>query len=297
MLPKVSRIIKDMKTLKIQGAREVAKAGIRALEATTRSSKANNKKGFLADLQKTNELLLKSRPTEPALRNISRNIILSVHQYHGSYNLEKVREYTLVVCEGYMKELQEALLVIGKIGSEQVVNGDKILTHCHSHSVVEILKEAKKQGKHFEVFVTETRPVNQGIITAKELNKAGIKNTFCVDSAIGYAMKETTKCIVGTDSLFPDGSIVNKIGTLPIAIVAKKFGKPFMAAGGTYKFTPDVNIEMEKRNPKEIIDPKNLGESRIINPAFDVTPAELISLIITEKGAVEPADLAKIIEM
>lgn len=297
MPQKVSKIIRDIKTLKIQGAREVAKAGIRALEITAKTSKAKNKKRFLADLQKTKDLLLKSRPTEPALRNILRNIVLSIHQYQGSYDPKRIREYTLDVCEGYMKELRVALEIIGKIGAEHVSGGDVILTHCHSHSVMEILMEAKRQGKRFEVIVTETRPVNQGLMTAGELSRAGIKNTLVVDSAIGYVMKGVTKCLTGSDAIFPDGSVVNKIGTLPIAIVAGKFGKPFMVAAGTYKFTDDIKIEIEKRDPDEIVDHEKIGKTSIINPAFDVTPAALISLIITERGAVRPPDLARVMGM
>lgn len=297
MQPGVKRIIKDIKTLKIQGAREVAKAGIRALEVTAKSSKAKSKRKFVSDLQNTHNQLIKSRPTEPALQNISRNIILSVHQYHGTYDLAKIKAYTLGVCGGYVKVLAEALVNIGRIGADLITDGDIILTHCHSHSVVQIFKEAKKQGKKFSVIVTETRPRNQGILTINDLNESGINTILCVDSAIGFVMKSVTKCLTGSDSFFPDGSVANKIGTFPIAIVANKFGVPFIVAGGTYKYTSDVNLAIERRNPDEIIDHNKIKKTKIINPAFDVTPAELISIIITEKGVVEPSDFAKHVEV
>jgi e2b2 family ribose-1,5-bisphosphate isomerase len=289
---KVSNVIKDIKSLKIQGAREVAKAGLECLVLIAHKSKARNKSDFMKEINTVTGLLAKVRPTEPMLMNVMKNVLLKLVEYDDFQNIGKVTEN---LCMDELMDIGTALVKIADIGSREIHDNDTILTHCHSHDDIVIFKEANVQGKKFHVVVTETRPVMQGILTAKDLLKSGISVTYCVDSAMGYVMKAIDKCIVGADAMFPDGSVVNKIGTLPMAITAKKFGKPFMVAGETYKFTPDVNIKIEQRDPREIIDPKKIPGAKIVNPAFDVTPADLISLIITEKGTVKPGDLKRMI--
>lgn len=289
---KVSRIIRDIKSLTIQGAREVAKAGLGCFILTAKYSKAKSMNEFMKEIKGLVSVLVKTRPTEPMLKNVIASVMLKLNNYDG----DNFKDVTVNLCNDEIGKINQALAKIAGIGASQIENGDRVLTHCHSHTVVEILRKAKKEGKKFQVIVTETRPMLQGVLTAKDLSKAGIETIFCVDSAIGYVMKKTTKVLTGTDGMIlPDGSIVNKIGTFPIALIAKQFGKPFMIAGETYKFTSDMDIEIEQRNPNEIINPKSLPNVKIINPAFDVTPAGLIDLIITEKGAVRPRKIKELI--
>ena len=136
----------------------------------------------------------------------------------------------------YMDELKLMVDEIAEKGAGEINDGDVVLTHCHSGHVMEILKRAKRKGKKFEVIVTETRPRDQGVLSAKELLGAGIKVTYCVDSAFGFVMKRVTRMLVGCDAILADGSVVNKIGTFPMALVAKRFNVPVLVAGGTYEF-------------------------------------------------------------
>ncbi len=291
MNARIMKILRDIKTLRIQGAREVAKAGIRALDVQARTSKAKNRKQFLSELQSLSKMLFETRPTEPALRNSVSGVILRISDHK---DLEEMKKFSGTICRQYLKELALALEKIAQIGSGQIHDGDRIVTHCHSHSVVDILKHAKNQGKQFEVIATETRPLYQGLKTAKELSRAGIKVTFCVDSAIGYVMKKADRVLVGCDAILADGSIVNKIGTFPLALVAHRFSVPFLVAGGTYKFDPQTVMgypePIEQRDPGEVADPRKLSGVRIINPAFDITPAEYIHALITEKGVMRPEE-------
>lgn len=287
---KLSKILQDIKNLKIQGAREIAKAGVKSISLFTARSKTKTKSQFLSGLENLGRTLSQVRPTEPALRNVVKNILLETKQFEGG--LEDTKKLVLKLCENYLGMMEEALNKIAEIGSHQIENGDMILTHCHSHSVVEIFRKAKSQGKTFEVIVTETRPKYQGIITAKKLLNSKIKVTFCVDSAVGWVMKKTDKVLVGCDAILADGSVVNKIGTLPIAVLAERFGVPFLVAGGTYKFDPEtvagIPEPIEERDPKEVINPRKLPGAKIINPVFDVIPSEYIRAIITEKGIMRP---------
>jgi ribose 1,5-bisphosphate isomerase len=287
----MDKILRDIKELKIQGAREVAKAGLKYLRFFVTKHRFKNKKDMVSKLQRESKKLIKLRVTEPALRNTLISILVKV-QNAPIEDVEKLKKYILKLSDDKMKEFNIMLETISRFGSEIIADGDTILTHCHSHLVVEIFRRAKKDGKDFTVIVTETRPRNQGLLTLKDLLKSGINIVYCVDSAIGYVMKDVTKVLTGCDAILPDGSIVNKIGTLPMAIVAKRFGKPFYIAGETIKSTEEV--EIEERGPEEVLNPKKFPKAKIINPAFDIIPAEYTTEIITEKGRIKPDLLNKL---
>ncbi len=289
MLSSVRKIIDDIKNMKIRGSTSISIAGVEALRRAAVNSKAKTKKAFIAELEKVANQLSSIRVTEPAERNAMKYVLIRLKLHE---NFRTIKQYADTLCRNYERELKDTVRVIAEIGADIIVDGDTILTHCHSENVVEILKEAKKIGKKFDVIVTETRPKYQGIITARELLKSKIPVTFCVDSAMGFFMKNATKVIVGCDAILADGSIINKIGTFPLAIVAKEFGVPFYVAGATYKFSTQSvagkGEEIEMREPNEIIDPKKISGAKILNPAFDVTPAKFISGLVTEKGLTKP---------
>lgn len=294
---KVSRIIRDIKSLRIQGAREVAKAGLECFILTAKYSRAKSRTEFMKEIKGMIGVLVKTRPTEPMLRNVIANVMLKLSEYEG----DKFKSVTANICNDEIGKIDQALISIATIGAGQVANGEVILTHCHSHDVVAILLEAKSQGKIFDVIVTESRPMNQGELTAKDLLKAGIKVTYCVDSAAGWVMKGVDKVLVGCDAILADGSIINKIGTFPIALVAQKFGVPVYVAGETMKFDVQTLVgipeTIEERDPKEVIDPKKIRRAKIINPAFDITPADYVHSLITEKGIMRPEVLRREINL
>jgi len=289
---RASKIICDIKKLKIQSAHGIAHAGIECLKIAINSSKAKDRKDFLVEIQDIAQKIKTARSTEIELGSII-NLVLFKISDNEIEDIERMKDFALSVCDKQIAETEVAMQRLIENGAKQIHNGDCILTHCHSRTVVGIFREAKKQGKDFTVFVTETRPLKQGLITAKDLLDSKIKIVYGVDSDMGYLMKKCTKVLVGCDAILPDGSIVNKIGTLPMAIVAKAFGKPFIVAGLTTKLTHKV--EIEDRDPREVEDPRKLRGAKIINPAFDITPGDYVDFIITEKGVVKPHDVFEMV--
>ena len=290
MDPKVARIIRDIKSVSIQGAREVAKAGLRAAEITAKKSRAKTAKAFVSELEKIAIKVSRTRPTEPGLKYMLSQILLKVKGFETE-DVKKLKSSALRIIDDLLDELESELERIAENGAKLIKSGDVVMTHCHSHSVVAIFRKAKAQGKKFKVIVTETRPLYQGIKTAKDLLSSKIPVIYCEDSAIGHFMKIVTKVLVGCDAILPNGAVVNKIGTFPMALVAKHFGRGVYVAGGTIKITPEIRIEF--REAEEIIAPNKLPGAKIINPAFDVTPPEFIDQIITEKGSVRPEMIEK----
>jgi len=176
-----------------------------------------------------------------------------------------------------------------------VESGDVILTHCNSAAALSILVESARSGKDITVYATETRPRFQGRITAKVLDKHGIRTFLIVDSAVRYYMNKISKVFVGADAILIDGTLINKIGTSVIAVIAEEFNVPFYVAAETYKFDPTsifgYRVKIEERSETEVVPPqflRKLKHVKVLNPAFDITPPKYITAIISEVGICSP---------
>lgn len=153
------------------------------------------------------------------------------------------------------------------------------------------------QGKRVRVIATETRPRLQGAkLTVYELKRDGIDVTLITDNMVGYVMSQgmVDKVVVGADRVLRDGHVANKIGTLTIAIVANRYSAPFYVAAPSSTFDLNSRVEdvvIEHRDPKEVLEVNGRPitiDVEVLNPAFDITPPDLITAIITERGIIRP---------
>ncbi len=197
-------------------------------------------------------------------------------------------------------------MTMGKLGSKLFDNNDTIMTHCNAGALATVgygtalgvIRAAKESGKNVKVIATETRPVQQGSrLTAFELKHDGIGVSLIPDTAVGYSMAKglVNEVIVGADRILRTGHVFNKIGTYQIAIMAKQHNILFYVAAPLSTFDLQSNPEdviIEQRKASEVTgigDKKTAPDDiNVINPAFDMTPPELISGIITEKGVAKP---------
>jgi methylthioribose-1-phosphate isomerase len=214
------------------------------------------------------------------------------------------------------EEDRQMCRAIGRVGAELVHEGQGILTHCNAGGLataeygtaLAVMYTAFEQGKSFRVFADETRPLLQGArLTAWELQQAGIDVTLICDSMAAQVMREgkIQLVIVGADRIAANGDTANKIGTYGVAVLAKAHGIPFFVAAPSSTFDLHIKdgsqIPIEQRDPREIT--HGFGKAtapegvRVYNPAFDVTPAELIAGIITEKGLIRPVNALTIAEV
>ncbi len=290
----MEEIIEDIKSLKIQGAKNVAIAGIKALNIASDEISEDNRDLFYSILYQKAKLIANARATEPALRKA---ILFILHKLKSNdYSVEKMKEIVTEYAKNYKDNLKKTHQKIAQITSNLIENNSTIITHCHSSTVVDSIILAK--DKIDKVIVTETRPRYQGKITAKELIEAGIKVVYIVDSAAAIFMKKADLMLVGSDAILVDGSAVNKIGTQLIAIAAKEFRTPLYIITGTHKFDPKtiqgIPEKIEIRSSDEIISEDELKNAQIFNPAFDITSADYIKAIVTEIGVIPPSDVYNI---
>lgn len=297
MVESIRQTASRISQLKIQGARNVAIAAIEALVKLSELTKSKNKKEFLEDLCRGQKILFSSRETEPLMRNAIKWIISEIEKTDE----EKVKVLSKIVSASaneFLKNLEDSKTKIAKIGSKRIKNNSVVLTHCHSSTVTKLLATANGEGKKFEVFCTETRPLFQGRITAKELIKEGIKTTLIVDSAVRSIIKEIELVIVGSDAITSEGNVINKIGTSTIALIAREARKPFYVVSELLKFDPATICgdyeKIEERDPSEIWKdaPKNLF---FRNPAFDITRRDFVHGVICEEGIIPPHSIFEVV--
>lgn len=286
-----------IKRLEIQGARNIAIEAIKSLESGTKQSNAETKQEFLKELFEAKEILFASRSTEPLMRNAVRYIIQAVESSNET-DVSGLVDIVSKVTSKFLERLKQSKQKIASVGSNRISDGSKVLTHCHSSTVMKILKQAKSDGKQFELFCTESRPVFQGRLTAKEMVDAGIKTTMFVDSAVRHFINTVDFVVVGADAITSEGNVINKIGTSMIALAAKEARTPFYVATELLKFNPATVLgdyeKIEERNPKEVWD--SAPEGLVIkNPAFDVTRRDFIHGIICEEGIVAPDSINELI--
>ncbi len=299
MNTKLKRIAQDIKSMRIRGAAKIAVATAQALKIVAKESKAKTAAEFTKEISHASKLLINTRPTAVSLPNAVRYVNLGLEQTRGA-DLATLRKVVISRADEFIKNSNDAIRRIGEIGANRISDGDVLLTHCNSQCALAIIKTAFKQGKAIKVFVTESRPVWQGLISAKELLKAKIPTTLIIDSAVRYFIRDVNKVIVGADSIAANGAVVNKIGTAQIALTAHEARVPFFVAAETYKFHPGTVVgqlvEIEERDPGEVINIKRFPGLKIRNPAFDITPAEYVDLIITEHGIIPPSAAYTIIQ-
>ena len=186
---------------------------------------------------------------------------------------------------------------IGENGAPLIPDGARILTHCNAGALatagigtaLAAIYVAVEQGKRVHVFADETRPLLQGSrLTAWELERAGIPVTVLVDSAAASLMRDgaVDLCIVGADRIAANGDVANKVGTLPLAISARYHNVPFYVAVPTSTVDAATSsgrdIIIEQRGRDEVYSSRGTPTA-VYNPAFDITPAELVTAIVTDR--------------
>jgi ribose 1,5-bisphosphate isomerase len=286
----------QIRKLEVQGARNVAIAAVKALQTQAEITKAATRKDFIVELREAQTLLFASRETEPLMRNAVRWVITQVED-SDERNPTELRNLVLSSSEKLQKSLAASKERIAEIGAKRIRDGSTVFTHCHSSTVTHMLAKAKAEGKTFEVICTETRPAFQGRITAKEMVSLGVKTTFIVDSAARSFMNDVDGVVVGADAITSEGNVVNKIGSSTIAVLAHEARKPFYVVSELLKFDPATLYgdyeKIEERNRDEIWK-EAPAELNVRNPAFDVTPRNLIHGVICEEGIVSPQSVAEV---
>ncbi|MBT8507089.1 translation initiation factor IF-2B subunit delta [Methanomicrobiaceae archaeon CYW5] len=281
-----------IRTMEIRGAGRIARAAAEALRDHAAALQCTNLEEFRQEMHRAATILTETRPTAVSLPNAVRFVI---SRMDASDSAEEARTTLMESADEFISRSHQAVDMIAEYGSRAIPEDSVIMTHCNSEVAVATAVKAWEKGRVREAFATEVRPRNQGYITAKALGDAGIPTNFIVDSAARYFMRDIDVVITGADAVTGAGAVVNKIGTSQIALAAHEARVPFLVTTETYKFAPGTllgdRIPIEERPPGEVMGDDitaGMPNVRVRNPAFDVTPAAYVDMIVTEAGAIPP---------
>ncbi|MFP4050873.1 MAG: ribose 1,5-bisphosphate isomerase [Thermoplasmata archaeon] len=291
----LEEIAEKIESMKIRGAAKIGRAaawGLKNLVTSYEGEDIDELKNMIKDGR---ERLKSTRPTAVSLHNAIRYVLKG-----GSKNVEERKSMIKNRSDHFIKKSINTGEKIAEYGGGRINDGDVILTHCNSSMALGCIKYAWDEGKDICVIATESRPKKQGYITIRELADHGVPVTLIVDSAVRYKMKDVDKVYVGADTVASNGAVINKIGTSQVALCAHEARVPVTVCAETYKFSSETAfgdlIEIEERNPDEIVNPEEFPDVNISNPVFDATPAKYVDSIITEEGVISPSYAYKIIK-
>ena len=301
----IESVWEAIKVLRVRGAPAIGIAAAMGVMVGVRDCQAASSDALIAEVDKAADYLATSRPTAVnlfwALDRMRR-----VADENRAMNSSDLRQRLLDEAIAILDEDKAMCRAIGANGAALIQDGDGILTHCNAGGLatgdygtaLACMFAAHEQGKALHVYADETRPLLQGArLTTWELMRAGIDVTLICDNMAAQVMKEgrIQRVIVGADRIAANGDAANKIGTYGVALLARAHGIPFYVAAPSSTFDLSLadgsRIPIEERGAEEVTHgfgrrtaPKGV---KVYSPAFDVTPTENITAIITERGVIE----------
>jgi len=297
----LDQVCNAIRIMKVRGAPLIGVVGAYGLVLASKRIHSKDRDEARRQLRKSADTLIATRPTGVNLRWAVERVYSASSKISSTASLET---RLLEEANSILDEELRAAHSIGIFGATLIDEDDTVLTHCNAGALatagygtaLAVIRAAIEEGKHVSVIATETRPLLQGArLTAFELAKDKVPVKIIVDRAAAQLMARGAidKVIVGADRILRTGHVTNKIGTLPIAIAAKFYGVPFYVAApiSTMDLETDPSqVIIEERDQREILyfAGKRIGPRSVeaLNPAFDITPAELVTGIITDKGVV-----------
>ena len=295
------QVANAIKTLVVRGAPAIGVSGAFGLALAALQSNASTKEEMINDLTSAKNVLFETRPTAV---NLAWGLEKIMEVARSCKDPEEIKKIVVETAKQMADQDVKINMTMGKHGSKLFDDNDTVLTHCNAGALATVgygtalgvIRASKESGKNIKVIATETRPVQQGSrLTAFELKHDGIDVSLIPDTAVGYTLANNlvNKIIVGADRILKTGHVFNKIGTYQVALLAKQHNVPFYVAAPLSTFDLSSNPEdivIEQRKSSEVT---GIGEKKtapddinVINPAFDMTPPELISGIITENGVI-----------
>ncbi len=303
----IHQLFRAIRSMRIRGAPALAAAGALGVVLAAYKSRLKSSRQLGEKLEQVIRYLGRSRPTAVNLFwGLKR--MEAVLDKNQDNSVKRIKSALFEEAMGIIEEDRITCRRMARAGARLIKNGDRILTICNAGilatidygTALGVIYQAKKQGKQFRVFACETRPLLQGArLTTWELSKNGIDVSLICDNLAATLMrkKQISKVFVGADRIARNGDVANKVGTYNLAVLAHWHHIPFYVVAPLSTFDPAIrtgrDIPIEERSPLEVtrtLFKKAIAPSqvKVLNPAFDVTPHQLITAIITEKGIFKP---------
>ena len=297
--PEIIKLIDDVKNDKTHGASQLARQAVDILKTAAERSRAKTAGAFLVEQKEIGSRLMAARPAMAPILNIVTRLLDSIDREGGGMDRESIRRLAISRADEAAGDSLRATVRIAQHGSELIADGDKILTHSYSSTVMAMIREASIRHKNIEVITTRSGPGGTGEQIAEELGHRRIEVTFIDDAAVGLYLPIVNKVMLGADRVCADGKVINGVGSYQVALVSERAKIPCYVLCDTLKFDPGIRsdeVDLEDREPSEVVGVGILPAGvSVKNPHFDITPLELITGVVTEKGLLSRAEVIEFI--
>ncbi|MDH3674258.1 MAG: hypothetical protein OES12_02090 [Anaerolineae bacterium] len=303
MTNNAEQLITNIEAMQVKGAYLITRVALEAL--TLRAKEATDRAEPLPDVLATAAKRLQT--AQPSMASVANACAYVLYPFTepqtASLSAQEVQQLIATRSREFLLGLEEAQQRVVEVGSRVVRDGDVIFIHSYTGTLLGIFKRAREAGKHFRIIATESRPYCEGRTMVAELLELGIDCTLIIDAAIGSYLNGANKALVGSDSILANGSVVNKIGTQLVALTCHHYGLPLYAAGSILKLSLEslqgTEVKLLERTDDAGIATEELSKNRglqVENRIFDLTPAQYIEALITDKGIMSPAAIVTFLD-
>jgi translation initiation factor eIF-2B subunit delta len=277
--PSAEHILQEIREDNRSGAAQLVQKGAQLLLACLKSEKAE-------EIWTLGKALVDAQPSMAPMVNLVNHLF---HAIDALQDQQSIKEKGIAAVQGFLDILIAGSEKIKAHALGLLKDKRRVMTHSYSSTCLGVLGHTKD----IEVICPESRPLYEGLRTAKELGTKGIRVRIVVDSAAPSLMGECDVVIVGADAVTPDG-VVNKIGTYALALAARESKVPFYVLAGQEKFLP-LPLRIDEKDPREVTQ-EAIPNSRVENRYFDITPLELIFAVVTQEGVIPGKEVQTVLE-
>jgi translation initiation factor 2B subunit (eIF-2B alpha/beta/delta family) len=279
-----------------RSGREVMRTLARIVEA----SAAATSQELWNELEASVDEILDVMPAYAPPLNVMHRVLAEIDRGRTeNLRVDETKSAIALLAERYESWSEEARTTIAHLGAAIIPDDGAVFTFTLSETVLRTLRDAWRGGRRFRVLVAESRPNRDGLQTAKILAEEGLSVSVCVDAAIGEAVPCADVVVVGAEAVLADGSASCKVGTYPIALVAHANSIPVYVLADTGKLCASLRLDLPRGVTPiardDVMGSRKAGGSRVVGHLFDVTPPELITAIVTERGVLSPHEVATIV--
>lgn len=291
----VEHVMEEVKAMKVRGGSAFGCAAASAFLLVARKGSYSSGAALIEALEEVANALMREKPTMATIYNARRLMVDSVKRSMSGADAEAVAREVIRRAEAFIRHSREAVDRIGSFGASLVGDGDTIMMHSFSGSIMSVFRAARDAGKRFRVICTESRPLRESRYAVNVLTELGVPVIFITDASMWEFVRKADWVLVGADTIAYDGSVANKMGTALLARLCALAEVPFFVASEIAKLDPRTRdgrrIDLEMRPVEEVVSPgdfRSMNGVAVVNQFFDITPARDIRGIITERGVVPP---------
>ena len=296
MHPAIREISEKFQAKQLHAARS-GRDVMRAFAELSVDSRAANTQELCNEIEDAVDALLAVLPAYAPPLNVMHLVMSRVEEaLVDELSVESLKALIASDAGNYQEWAELARERMACFGAELIPEGSTVFTFTLSETMVNTFREASRQGKRFRVLVTESRPNNDGLITATRLTQEGVPVEISIDAGVGELVPQADIMLVGAEGVMADGSVVCKVGTYLAALVAKAHSVPVYIIVDTMKFnltsTLGLPMRLDPIQEKDVYDTTCNDRTRVIGYLFDQTPPELVNALVTERGILHPKDCA-----